>query len=684
MIYLVTKNINLFNFPDIKYCSVEDSIKLINNWSMVQYDSETTGRDTRLCNLLCMQFGDLKGENQVVVDTTTISPLNYKSILESKYIIGHNLKFDLQFLYNYNIIPRKVYDTMIVEQLLHLGYPAGAISYSLKSVANRRLNVVIDKTVRGEIIWRGLDERVIKYSAGDVIYLGDIMKDQLKDCKKQEVLLAAKLECDFIPALAYLEWCGIHLDVTKWKAKMKKDKINLDKAKAALDNFIISDSRFSKYIYINKQGSLFDGFDLTPKCTINWSSAQQVVKVAKELGFNTTIQDKKTGENKDSVLEKQLKGQKGICDEFLKLYFDYQGYSKIVTSFGQGHLNAVNPITNRIHTTYRSLGAASGRMSCGSQQPNTDLAKVNKVQPKNCTYPNMQQLPADEETRAAFTAEEGNLMVDCDFSALESRLGADIYNEPHMIDEFINGSGDIHSLMAKTFFEKEIGADTPTKEIKKKFPELRKKAKSPEFLIQFGGSAFGLAKQLGCSEEEAQRYVDAYYNKFKGIKQFKEKGSLEVRNKGYVLINKITGCKMYWYNWKEWKEEQDSYTKKFWDNYRDYHKGTGDSVALRVRKHFQEASKWDRMALNGPTQGTGANIIKIAATNLFNWIVDNNMFNKIKICAMVHDEILAEFPKEFKDTFPAILEKIMFNAAAKYCKSLPIPAEAEVSDHWVH
>lgn len=387
MIYLVTKNINLFNFPDIKYCSVEDSIKLINNWSMVQYDSETTGRDTRLCNLLCMQFGDLKGENQVVVDTTTISPLNYKSILESKYIIGHNLKFDLQFLYNYNIIPRKVYDTMIVEQLLHLGYPAGAISYSLKSVANRRLNVVIDKTVRGEIIWRGLDERVIKYSAGDVIYLGDIMKDQLKDCKKQEVLLAAKLECDFIPALAYLEWCGIHLDVTKWKAKMKKDKINLDKAKAALDNFIISDSRFSKYIYINKQGSLFDGFDLTPKCTINWSSAQQVVKVAKELGFNTTIQDKKTGENKDSVLEKQLKGQKGICDEFLKLYFDYQGYSKIVTSFGQGHLNAINPKTGRIHTVFRQLNTASGRLSCGSNQPNTDLAKYKGISPNECKYP---------------------------------------------------------------------------------------------------------------------------------------------------------------------------------------------------------------------------------------------------------------------------------------------------------
>ena len=172
-----------------------------------------------------------------------------------------------------------------------------------------------------------------------------------------------------------------------------------------------------------------------------------------------------------------------------------------------------------------------------------------------------------------------------------------------MIDEFLHGSGDIHSLMAKTFFEEEIGADTPTKEIKKKFPELRKKAKSPEFLIQFGGSAFGLAKQLGCSEEEAQRYVDAYYGKFKGIKQFKEYGSRAVRQNSYVLINPITGHKMYWWDWQQWKEEQQKYTSEFWDEYKMYHKGTGDEIAQEVKHHFQVQSKYDRMALNAPTQG---------------------------------------------------------------------------------
>ena len=124
------------------------------------------------------KFGNIEGTEQIVVDTTTINVLNYKDYIESNFMIGQNLKFDIQFLYKYNIIPRKVYDTMIVEQLLYMGYPSGIISYSLKAIADRYLGIDIDKSVRGEIIWRGLDTSVIKYAAGDVQFLGEIMKLQ--------------------------------------------------------------------------------------------------------------------------------------------------------------------------------------------------------------------------------------------------------------------------------------------------------------------------------------------------------------------------------------------------------------------------------------------------------------------------------------------------------------------------
>lgn len=483
MIYLVSSQQSLFESTNYQQLSIEDSLAMMSSWRVVQYDSETSGRDCHLCQILCIQFGNDETDTRIVVDCTTTDIKLYKDIIENKLIVGQNLKFDIQFLYNHGIIPLQVYDTMIVEQLLHLGYPSGIISYALNAIAERRLGINIDKTVRGEIIWRGLDEKVVLYAAGDVTYLEKIMRLQLEECKQKQCLKGAKLECDFVPVIAYLEWCGIKLDEDKWKAKMAKDKANLERATEALDLFVTSNPALAKYYYIESQGDLFSGFSTEPICKINWSSSRQVVQLAKDLGFDTTVQDKKTGEDKDSVLEKHLKGQKGINDEFLKLYFDYQEYAKVVSSFGQGHLNAINPRTGRIHTVYRQLGAASGRMSCGSQQANTDLAKEKKIPAKECTSPNLQQLPSDEDTRSAFVSEEGNLFCSCDYSALESRLGADIYQDKAMIDEYLYGSGDIHSLVAKACFPTELeGIDV--KDIKRLRPDLRKKAKGPEFACQ--------------------------------------------------------------------------------------------------------------------------------------------------------------------------------------------------------
>ena len=683
MIYLVTASQQLFESEIYKVISVEESLTIMNDWKMIQCDSETTGTYAKIDKLLCTQFGNPEKTIQVVVDCTTIDIRNYKGIMEKKYLIFQNGKFDLQFFYNYGIIPRKIYDTMVVEQLLHLGYPSGTISYSLKSIAQERLGINIDKTVRGQIIWRGLDEKVIEYAGNDVVWLYDIMKSQIEDCKKQGCMVGAKLECDFVPVIAYLEWCGIKLDANKWKAKMKKDKENLEEAIKNLNDFVVRTPSLKQFTFIDRQGDLFSGFNLEPQVKINWSSSQQVVKVAKILGFNTTVQDKKTGEDKDSVLEKALKGQKGINDEFLRLYFDYQGYTKVVSSFGQGHLNAICPTDGRIHTIYKQLGATSGRMSCGSQQPNKTLAKANKVNPSECKYPNIQQLPADEPTRAAFVAEKGNLMVDCDFSALESRLGADIYNEKSMQDEFLYGSGDIHSLCAKMVFHEEL-KDIDVKDVKHKRPDLRKLVKPIEFSQQFGGSEYAIMSSLGCSLEEATKFKKAYDSGFQGIAKFKEKGSKFVREHGYVLMNPLTGHKMYWWDWNHWKEVQNSYTPAFWEEYKTKHKGTGDVIEQEVKMHFKAASKWDRMALNAPTQNTGVDILKTAATDTFNWIVDNGYFGKVLLCALVHDEQLLEFPEKLKDTFPKLLEKIMLEAATKFCKSVPIPAEAEVSTHWVH
>lgn len=164
-IFLVTKQQQLFESDLYKVIDEQSALEMMKDWTLVQFDSETTGRNARLCDLLCAQFGNDKADARIVVDCSTVDIRLFKGILENKRVVGQNLKFDISFLYNFGIVPRKVYDTMIAEQILYLGYPHEVKSYSLKSIAWDRLKVDIDKSIRGEIIWRGLSPEVILYAA---------------------------------------------------------------------------------------------------------------------------------------------------------------------------------------------------------------------------------------------------------------------------------------------------------------------------------------------------------------------------------------------------------------------------------------------------------------------------------------------------------------------------------------
>ena len=596
MIYLVSNQDELFNSSLYERLTIEDSINLIESWGIIQFDTETSGRNTHLCDILCMQFGNKLANTQIVVDCTTIDIQRYKEVLETKLLVGHNLKFDIQFLYKYSILPSKVWDTMIIEQLLHLGYDNKYFHYSLKDVAARRLNIDIDKTTRGEIIWRGLDENVIIYAAGDVMYLEDIRNQQIQECQDKTCTKAAQLENNFVPAIAYLEFCGIKLSEDKWRIKMKDNENKLANSLQHLNKWLISksenDDRFKKWIFINLQGDLFEGFDTRPQVTINWSSSTQVVELVKLLGFNTSVEDKTTGKKKDSVVEKHLAKQKGVDDKFLELYFNYQEAAKECSTYGENYINAINPITGRIHTSFKQLGASSGRMSCGGNQQDYDLAKAKQLSPSKCKSVQIQNLPSDEVTRSSFIPNEGNLMISADYSALESRLGADIYNEKEMLREYLEGSGDIHSLVAKACFPDELDG-IEVKDIKKLRPDLRKKAKAPEFACQFGGGAKAISQSLSISYQDAKKIEQGYFDMFKGITDFKARGSKFVRTNGYIVICKHTGHKIYWEDFKKWRKYEDMPEVQF-----DMELSKDERY-----EHRAAAAKWDRLALNSPTQG---------------------------------------------------------------------------------
>lgn len=789
MIYFVSTNQTLFGSDKYKELSPTAAVQMLKTWDVEkQYDSETKGTDAHLGELLLMQFGNKQGTEQIVIDATTVQPQIFKEVIEESFLIGHNLKFDLQWLYNYGIVPLKVYDTMIAEQLLYLGYtykpmskyhyekfkydfPYHTIisnkgelmyrlSFALDAVAQKRINLHIDKTVRGQIIWRGIDESVILYGAGDVTHLCKIAASQMKEAISKGQKKAIIIECSFVPVMAYLEWCGIKLDEDVWKEKMRRDEeqrqVELDKlnkfllkwynehkgedntvaipycvdfqidphfaarlpnnAKAAgkpyrkkiikdgqeimalyqdflVPFYIKKKSKTIDFIKINLQGDLFFGFNTEPQCTINWASSEQVIYICKLLGFNTTTVDKETGEDKDSVLEKQLKTQKGINDEFLEIYFKFKEADKVCSTYGQSYLNAINPKTGRIHTNFKQLGASSGRMACGSKDTNEDLAAYKHEflmrLPKNkrkCGYPQLQNLPADKITRQSFASESGNLFCSCDYSALESRLGADIYNEPAMINEYLHGSGDIHSLVAKACFPK-ILANVAVKDIKKLYPELRKKAKPVEFSQQFGGSYAAIASSLGCSDVEAKEIAKGYNDGFVGIANFKKVGNAFVQENGYVLICKETGHRTYMPGFKEWKIIEND--EVFWYEYNQakktmrYHDFLQTQICKDAQEHRKVAAKWARLALNAPTQGTGIIILKTAMTNFFRWLVKEGLFNVVKIVDLIHDEACIEYP----ESMPEISDKLkefMEKASAKYCHKLPIPAEAEVGHFWIH
>jgi DNA polymerase I-like protein with 3'-5' exonuclease and polymerase domains len=430
MIYLVSKDKKLYSPERYREVDFKEAMDILYPLKEVQLDTETKGLDCFTKELLTLQLGCT--ENQVVFDWRTISP-SEKSILKEylesdRVFLGHNIMFDLTFLYKQNIWPNHVYDTMVVEQLIYLGYPRvlateivqtygikpscyeyiapdektkehWELSYSLRATAKRRLGVDIDKTVRGKIINEGLTEDVVVYAAGDVMWLEPIKEKQLEELSTQDLLKAAEFECEFIKFLAYVKFCGVHLDISKWKEKMKNDQASLREAESQLNKFVIDldakeylyryaknkkekeklvalgfirfpekdDSmecyRYKikgKFVSINLQLSLFEECnDIGPQCTINWSSSTQVIKLFELLGIQVTTFDKKTKKEKKSINATLISSQ---VDKFpiLAIFLKYQAASKVVSTYGQNWLDAINPVTGRIHVDLHSIGTDTG------------------------------------------------------------------------------------------------------------------------------------------------------------------------------------------------------------------------------------------------------------------------------------------------------------------------------------
>ena len=664
MIYLVTKQQSLWTSDRYKVISAEEALELLAPLSVVELDTETMGLDPYTKELLTVQLGC--AEFQVVIDCTSVDIHLFKEYMENpqRMFLGWNIKFDLKFLYHQRIVPLRVYDGYLAEKLLWLGYPAGMHEMSLKAASINYLGVDMDKSVRGKIIQTGLTEDVIVYAAGDVSYLGKIRDKQLVELEKKGLLKAIDFENEFVKCLAYIEYCGAKLDVDKWKIKMATDLNNLEKYEAELNEWVEESEYSSKYCSVNIQGDLFNGFDTKPRCHINWTSSQQVIPLFEELGLNLKVLDKKTKHYKKSVDIKVVEPQ-ASKSPLIPIYIKYKKAAIIVNTFGQKFLNLINPVTGRIHANFNQLGTDTGRLSS--------------------TEPNLQNLPHDAQTRACFVSDKGNRWISADYSGQESYLMASMANDEAMLDELINGSGDLHSLTAKMVFQ-QIPRDMPLKDIKKNFKDLRQEAKGYEFCFNYGGQDSTLIRNYGLDAKRAKEIYENYMSGFAGLKRYQDFRRIDVMRKGYILLSPTTGHKAYIYDYDGLKmqmEKQDD--PDFWAYYREMKQENPECDTVQgVRRLARRKAESEKQSINYPIQAAGALCFKLASIKLFNWLLKNGLLFKVKYCIPVHDEINLEAPDEISEEVADILVKCMVSAGKPFCTRAHLGADVEIGDHWIH
>lgn len=731
MRYLITGQSQLdYDNKEYQLISVKEALKKLNKESIWGVDTETFGFDPYTRDLFTVQIGNFK--DQYCIDISTVSIKLFKDFFEdpNKLFIFHNAKFDLRFFYHQRIVIKNVYDTFLVEKLLWLGIPPGVHRMGLNDLCEENFGVTLDKGIRKGIGHSGLTTQVIIYACDDVKYLIALRELQLEKVRKENLVVAMNIENSFVRVLAYIEYSGMKLNISRWKDKMAKDLLSLKEAEKELNDWVLNhgDERF---IYTELQGSLFEGFS-KPKCNINWNSSKQVVPFLKSLGFNLVVFDKRTNKNKYSVEAPIIEKQKDIST-ITEPYLRYSTAQKVVSTYGQSFINSINPVSGKIHTQFDQLKDTT-RLGSGGTDLDTGQKNIN-----------FQNIPGDKPTRSSFVPDKGNLFICADYSAQEDFVFTEISQEPQLIAFYNDKSRkrDGHSFVAKLVYKEELeGIDEI--DVKKIRPDLRDISKRAKFAIHYGGNGSTVSKNLGLSIEEGNGFETTYFKAFPGISSYFRKVKKESWDQGYILISKYTGHKFYIHNWEYLKGAERRFNGDYWAEYREmkplynwteewggiapgarnniilqFFKDFGNGMTLdqiaskeytyirrnklgnvmesfkkRVSKacimvecvkyYFNQKGMIERNALNAPVQGTAAQITKIAGIKYFEHLVKEDLLFKVWIPNTIHDEYIVEAPEEIAEQEAIILQKCMEDSGDMFCRSVKLKAVPQIGTCWLH
>ena len=553
---------------------------------VVCFDTETTSTDSMIAELVGISFAYEKGKGYYIPfdpkdkEKTTEFLELLRPFFETETLlkVGQNLKYDCKVIRRYGIeIKGTLFDTMIAHYLIN---PDGR--HGMDILAETELNYkpvsiesLIGKKGKNQKLFSSVPlEEQKEYAVEDsdiTLQLKNKFEPQLNNDNLKK--LFDEIEMPLMRVLADMEWQGINLDIEALKVMSKE-----------LDGDL---SRLEKEIY-DQAGEEF-----------NINSPKQLGDIIfDKLKLGDKPKKTKTGQyaTGEDVLLKLAHKHK-IIDELL----EYRQLQKLKSTYVDALPDEVNPNTGRVHTTFAQTVAATGRLASNN--------------------PNLQNIPIrtkrGQEVRKAFIARDNNhKIISADYSQIELRVIAAMSKDPAMINSFNNGE-DFHRATAAKVF------NIPMDQVSR---EQRSHAKTVNFGIIYGVSAFGLSEQTGLSRSESKTLIDAYYEAYPVLKQYIAEQVEIARKNGYVET--LLGRRRY---------------------LPDIH--SGNSI---VRSHAE------RNAVNAPIQGTAADIIKIAMIQIYQLLQEKNY--KTKLLLQVHDELVFDSPNEEIEEISALIKTTMENA----------------------
>lgn len=568
------------------------------------FDTETTGKNALTADLVGISLCS-RPEEAFYIPVGHSSTLMAENIQPSKREVleilaplfsdsrraktGHNLKYDISVLAREGIrVEGPLYDTMLAAYLINpnkTNYGLDEVSYEYLSKKKKPFAEVLKK--RPSFAEVPIDEAT-EYAAEDAALsfeLRDILFSRIRELQMEKVY--SDIEMPLIPVLAEMEKTGVRIDPGLFKGMA--DELSREISAIEKRIYFLAGEEFNINSPKQLGQILFGRLGLSPSRKT-------------KTGFSTGM----------DVLE-ELAASHELPGEVLQ----YRSMTKLKTTYIDVMPALVNPGTGRLHTSFNQTAAATGRLSSSE--------------------PNLQNIPVRGEwgkrIRAAFIAEEGNLLLSADYSQVELRILAHMSNDETLVSAFSTGL-DIHSSTAAELYG--VPAEKVT-------TEMRRVAKTVNFGVIYGISSFGLSGALNIERKEAELYIRQYFDRHPGVKSYIEQLIATAAEQGYV-------------------------TTMF---------GRRRPVPELRSSNRNIRQAGERLAVNSPIQGSAADIIKMAMINIRRRFRDESL--NARMILQVHDELLFEFPEEALEQARQIIKEEMENPVKL---SVPLRVEIGHGKNW--